>query len=59
MEPVKTCGNCWWGPSKFTKAPCKIPTPFWVRELYIDRIVSDDTDATDCPCWRERWVEGR
>lgn len=56
MEPVKTCGGCWYGPSEGQTAECKAPVPICA---YVIRNVSSGINATNCKCWRKRWVEGR
>ena len=57
-EPVKTCGGCWY----FDRVEeiCLYPVPWWAeheRPMLIGHGVA--SRDKDCPCWRERWVEGR
>jgi len=59
LEPMKTCGNCWWwGSSGFSDCrTCLYVVPWWAeheRPIDIGHGIS-----TPCPCWRERWVEER
>jgi len=53
---MKTCGNCWW----YCDEACVVSVPWWAEEerplLIGHGVASRDKD---CPCWRERWVEGR
>lgn len=55
---MKTCGNCWYGPSAVeVPEKCKAPIPMWVQEHVA--YVKVDADATACDCWRQRWVGTR
>lgn len=57
---MRTCGNCWWGPGSGMSAPCKAPVPGWIElrenEAELSSVMCSD-DATDCPCWKPRWVK--
>ena len=50
VRQMKTCGNCgWWHKRSFR---CGVKTPMWVLAR-VDH-VWENTDATNCPCWRKR-----
>lgn len=61
MMEKRTCGNCWWWskPEPLDKCrwgSCGCPMPMCV-DVPVGEILYPNEDATDCPCWRKRWVE--
>ncbi len=53
MNGNVTCGDCWWWNKR--KGECICPVPMWVDKPPFTTTAT--RDASQCPCFRKRWVE--